>query len=185
MIRTGARSPGNAGVLLFGRFDVLHRADPAARSEIEHEPVRVAVLHFVVAVLRFRRSPVHVLGAGFDRLLLRGLEVVHPHAEVDEAVERLVAFDTGDLRALVVEQRDVHDAVGHVDTAAGVARLPHAEGFLEELLRFGDVRYRYRDVPQLVLHLPHGAPSFYVDTGVSAPPVPSATNDTLSRRPRP
>src|SRR5687768_15129581 len=86
--------------MVFHRLDVLHRAEPAARGDVEDDSGGIAVLHLVVAVRRVGRASLKVHRAGLLRLLFRLLEVVDPHAEVHDPVVRLVARDAIDLAAL-------------------------------------------------------------------------------------
>src|SRR5690242_301584 len=94
------------------RDDVLHRTGPALVGQVEHEAGRRLVLRLVEGVRRGRAAG-KIFAAGVDHLLFGFIEIVDPHAEVIEA-ELLVAF--------FLQQRDVEDAVRHIDAASGGAR---------------------------------------------------------------
>src|ERR1700730_9809591 len=76
-------------------------------GEVEHDAERVLVFGLVIR-LRAGRPAGEIGSAGVDYLLLRRVEVVHPHAEMIDA-DLLVAF--------LLEQRDVHDPIGHIRAA--------------------------------------------------------------------
>ena len=63
-----------------------------------------------------------------------------------------LVLHAGDRLVAEVQQRDVEDAVGHVDAALGIAGTRHAERFLEELGGLFRIAHRYGDVAKLVGH---------------------------------
>src|SRR5260370_7700044 len=83
-------------------------------GEVEQSAERVLAFGLVIR-LRRGRSAGEIGSAGVDYLLLRRVEVVHPHAEMIDA-DLLVAF--------LLEQRDVHDPVGHIHPAAAPPPTP-------------------------------------------------------------
>src|SRR6266511_874792 len=108
---------------------VLHGADPAGMGEVEHDAERIPVFGLVVGVRAGARSrrlrPAgKILAARAHDLLLRFVEIVHPHPEVVDA-DLLVPF--------LLEQRDVDGAVVDVEPAPGLARHLDVEGVLEKL----------------------------------------------------
>src|SRR5207253_2648626 len=66
--------------LIFGHH-VLHGADPAGMSEVEHDAERILVLGLVIG-LRGGRTAIEVGAAGLHHLLLGFVEIVHPHPEM-------------------------------------------------------------------------------------------------------
>src|SRR5262249_6283765 len=107
---------------------VLHGADPAGVGEVEHDTERILVLGLGVGVRggarsRRLRPAGKILAARAHDLLLRFVEIVHPHPEVVDA-DLLVPF--------LLEQRDVDGAVGDVEPTPGLARHLHVEGVLEK-----------------------------------------------------
>src|SRR5216684_1615038 len=106
------------------RHHVLDGAGPAGVGQVEHDAERILVLRLVERVRRGR--PARQIGAArVDHFLLGGVEVVHPHAIVIDADLLLLA--------LLLEERDVHHAVRHIDAAPRGAGALHVEGLLEEL----------------------------------------------------
>src|SRR6516162_1337588 len=124
---------------------VLHGADPAGVGEVEHDAERILVLGLVVGVRSGARSrrlrPAgKILATRAHDLLLRFVEVVHPHPEVVDA-DLLVPF--------LLEQRDVDGAVGDVEPTPGLARHFHVEGVLEKLGGLFRIGNDERDVAKL------------------------------------
>src|ERR1700730_161313 len=124
---------------------VLHGADPAGVGEVEHDAERILVLGLVVGVRGGARScrlrpASKILSARTHDLLLRLVEIVHPHPEVINA-DLLVPF--------LLEQRDVDGAVGDVESTAGLARHFHIERILEKLGGLFRIGNDERDVAKL------------------------------------
>src|SRR6516164_6088754 len=124
---------------------VLHGADPAGVGEVEHDAERIPVLGLVVGVRggarsRRLRPAGKILATRAHDLLLRFVEVVHPHPEVVDA-DLLVPF--------LLEQRDVDGAVGDVEPTPGLARHFHVEGVLEKLGGLFRIGNDERDVAKL------------------------------------
>src|SRR5262245_46542641 len=125
--------------------DVLHGADPAGVGEVEHDAERILVLGLIVGVRggarsRRLRPAGEILAARAHDLLLRFVEIVHPHPEVVDAA-LLVAFR--------LEQRTVAGAVGAVEPTPGPARHFHVEGVLEKLGGLFRIGNDERDVAKL------------------------------------
>src|SRR5947209_9846283 len=126
-------------------YHVLHGADPAGVGEVEYDAERILVLGLVVGVRggarsRRLRPAGKILSARTHDLLLRLVEIVHPHPEVIDA-DLLVAF--------LLEQRDVDGAVGDVEPATGLAGHFHVERVLEKLGGFFRIGNDERDVAKL------------------------------------
>src|SRR5262245_2761005 len=124
---------------------VLHGADPAGVGEVEHDAERILVLGLVVGVRAGARSrrlrPAgQILAARAHDLLLRFVEIIHPHSEVVDA-DLLVPF--------LLEQRDVDGAVGDIEPTPGLARHFHVEGVLEKLGGLFGIGNDERDVAKL------------------------------------
>src|SRR5215475_7575017 len=133
------------GMLPLRGHDVLHGADPASVGEVEHDAERILVLGLVVGVRGGARSrrlwPAgEILAARAHDLLLRFVEIVHPHTEVVDA-DLLVAF--------LLEQRDVDGTVGDVEAAPSLTRHFHVEGVLEKLGGLFRIGNDERDVAKL------------------------------------
>src|SRR5579883_2171780 len=74
---------GNRGI---GRHDFLHGADPTRVGQIENHPVRVLVFDLIIGV-RVVVGAAHVVGAARrDHFPGRVIEIVDPHAEMNEAI---------------------------------------------------------------------------------------------------
>src|SRR6266849_7338216 len=117
---------GDRGV---GRHHFLHGADPARVGEIENDAVGVLIFDLVIGVW-IVVGAAHVMGAaGSHHLVGRFVEIVHPHAEMNETI--MAGPEPGHF-AGKLEQRHVDGAVGHVKSDTGAAGNPHAERLLKE-----------------------------------------------------
>src|SRR5215467_1952299 len=107
-----------------GRHNFFHGADPASMGEIEDDAVGVLVFDLVIGVW-IVVGAAHVIGAaGSHDLLCRLVEIVDPHAEMNEAI---IAGGKTRHFAGELKQGDVDSAVGHVKSDAGAAGNRHAE----------------------------------------------------------
>src|ERR1700730_10541840 len=126
-----------------GRHNFLHGADPARMGEVEDDAVGVLVFHLIIGV-RIVVGAAHVVrAAGSHHLLGRCVEIVNPHAEMNEAImaERKTGHFAGKL-----QQRHIDGAVGHVKPDAGAPGNRHAERLLKEFRGLFGVRNRDGDV---------------------------------------
>src|SRR6516165_2221131 len=119
----------------FGGLDVLDRAFPAALGHVEYDALGRGVFDLVINIRPGLLAAGEIAATRGRDGLVRLLDAVDPHAEVDEATHVALAFEAGDRLLAEVEQRHVHDAVGHVDAALGVAGPGHPERLLEKLCR--------------------------------------------------
>src|SRR5580692_12074627 len=136
-------------LLGLGRDDFLHRTAPAVVGQIEDDAVRVLVFDLVEGVRIVLRPAAEISGAGVGRLLGGFVEIVDPHAEMNQAVIALVEARNV---AVVFQQRHIDGAVGDVAADAGLADALHAEGFLEELCGLVGIGNRQRDVTKPSSH---------------------------------
>src|SRR5215467_15644707 len=108
----------------FGRHNFLHGAHPARMGEVEDDAVGVLIFDLVIGVW-IVVGAAHVIGAaGSHDLLCRLVEIVDPHAEMNEAI---IAGGKTRHFAGELKQGDVDSAVGHVKSDAGAAGNRHAE----------------------------------------------------------
>src|SRR5580692_4354634 len=136
-------------LLGFGRDDFLHCAAPAVVRQVEDDAVRVLVFDLVEGVRIVLRPATEISGACVSRLLCGLVEVVDPHAEMNEAMIALVEARNV---AVVFQERHIDGAVGDVAADAGLADALHAEGFLEELCGLVGIGNRQRDVTKPSSH---------------------------------
>src|SRR5712692_9982081 len=117
---------GDCGV---GRRHFLHGACPARVGEIEDDAVGVLIFDLVIGVWVVVGAA-HVIGAARSHHLLgRFVEIVHPHAEMNETV--MAGRETGHF-AGKLEQRHIDGAVRHVKPDTGTASNLHAERLRKE-----------------------------------------------------
>src|SRR5580692_7952155 len=136
-------------LLGLGRDNFFHRTAPAVVGQIEDDAVRVLVFDLVEGVRIVLRPAAEISGAGVGRLLGGFVEIVDPHAEMNQAVIALVEARNV---AVVFQQRHIDGAVGDVAADAGLADALHAEGFLEELCGLVGIGNRQRDVTKPSSH---------------------------------
>jgi hypothetical protein len=121
-------------------------------GDVEDDPIRILVFHLIESI-RVVILTAHEIGAARLLDLLCGLvEIVDPHAEVDEPVVRLAGRHSGDV-AGKLQQGDVHCAVAHIESEAGLAGAFHPERLLEKLSRLFRIRNRNCDVTQASNHV--------------------------------
>ena len=121
-------------------------------GDVENDPVRILVFHLVEGI-RVVILTAHEIGAARLLDLLGGLvEIVDPHAEVNEPVVRLAGGHPGYV-AGKLQQGDVHRAVAHIESEAGLAGTLHPERLLEKLSRLFRIRNRNCDVTQASNHV--------------------------------
>src|SRR6266849_1935663 len=113
------------------RHHILGRARPAGVGEIEHDAVGILVFRFIKRIWR-GRSPCEVGAARIDDLLFGGIEVIDPHAEMVKT--KLLVL------VLLLEQRDIDDAVRQINAAARRAGAFQSERFLVEFRGFLSIR---------------------------------------------
>src|SRR5579862_5074564 len=133
----------------FGGDDFFHRTAPAVVRQVEDDAVRVLVFDLVEGVRIVLRPAAEISGAGVSRLLGGLVEIVDPHAEMNQAMIALV--EARDV-AVVFQERHIDGAVGDVAADAGFADALHAEGFLEELCGLVRIGNGQRDVTKPCSH---------------------------------
>src|SRR5919109_3207384 len=125
------RAPLGGDLFVFW-LHFLDGAAPARMGEVENNSVRILVFHLVESI-RVVILPAHEVGAARLLDLLGGLvEIVDPHAEMNEPVIRLAGRHSGYI-AGKLQQGDVHRAVTHIEPDTGLAGAFHPKRLLEKL----------------------------------------------------
>src|SRR6267378_2059899 len=149
--RPAKESSGPIGGALLGS------PDPALLGDVEDDAVGVLVLDLEVRVFLVLAEREEELAAGRLDALLRRLEVIDLEAEVVRADEIGGVLEARARLALVLEEREVDDAVAEIDRRAHVDVLfAHAlelEHLLVEARRALEIAHHDRYVPQL-RHVP-------------------------------
>src|SRR5919197_4067572 len=147
------RAPLGGDLFVFW-LHFLDGAAPARMGEVENNSVRILVFHLVEGI-RVVILPAHKGGAARLLDLLGGLvEIVDPHAEVDEPVVGLTGRHPGDV-AGKLQQGDVHRTVAHIEADTGLAGAFHPKRLLEKLSRLFRIRNRNCDVTRTSNHVNH------------------------------
>src|SRR3954464_4271143 len=148
---TSAPKRSNSGSPFIGALP--GSPDPAFLREIEDHAVGILVLHFEVRIFL-------ALAEREEELAARGLdpfpglvEIVHLEAEMVRADEARRILEAGAALALVLEEREIDDAVAEVDGRAHVdvllADALELEHALVEARRALEILHHHGDVPQL------------------------------------